>query len=528
MRNTSRPTDDLPHIWVVSITRLARLFRDVTPEFDDQARIEAIDLGFEEAVREVRKRLRRQSCDVILAAGSNGAYLKARVDVPVVLVESSGFDVMAAMVRARKLSPHVALVTHQNAPPEFSAFADSFGLEVQHRVFSTHEDARDVVAELAALGVDVVVGTGLVSDVAEAAGLKSVLLYSASSVRTGFAQALSICQATRNPASARPTLAARAPRPRPPGSTESLLGTSAVMQQLRAQIAACAPTQATVLLLGETGTGKELAARALHAQGLNPQAPFVAVNCGALAESLLEAELFGHEEGAFTGARRGGRPGLIEAAAEGTLFLDEIGELPQALQSRLLRVIEQRELLRVGGVRPVPVRCRILAATHRNLAEESRAGRFRQALYYRLDVLRLQLPPLRAHPEDIPLLGRELPPPPDRSRPQLSAEAEDCLKAYAWPGNVRELRNVLDRLAYLQSGHTVDAATLRGIAPEVLGSGPARPQQSPVARRTRGQPDRAGVETALQACGGDRHGAAQLLGVSRTTLWRWMKQLGLA
>ena len=216
MRNTSRPTDDLPHIWVVSITRLARLFRDVTPEFDDQARIEAIDLGFEEAVREVRKRLRRQSCDVILAAGSNGAYLKARVDVPVVLVESSGFDVMAAMVRARKLSPHVALVTHQNAPPEFSAFADSFGLEVQHRVFSTHEDARDVVAELAALGVDVVVGTGLVSDVAEAAGLKSVLLYSASSVRTGFAQALSICQATRNPASARPTLAARAPRPRPP------------------------------------------------------------------------------------------------------------------------------------------------------------------------------------------------------------------------------------------------------------------------------------------------------------------------
>jgi propionate catabolism operon transcriptional regulator len=262
--------------------------------------------------------------------------------------------------------------------------------------------------------------------------------------------------------------------------------------------------------------------------------PFVAVNCGAIAESLLESELFGHEEGAFTGARRGGHAGLFEAADGGTLFLDEIGEMPLALQTRLLRVLEEREVMRVGGTRPVPIEVRVISATHCDLETRVREGRFRADLFYRLAVLRLALPPLRARREDVaPLaewsLKHALAALGARPHPNMAAEIAACaplLQAYAWPGNVRELRNLMERLALFLAAEPLQALTpgfLLAVAPELGRSVaqaalPATPAPSAASR-----PRRESAAEVLARFGGQRDAAARHLGVSRTTLWRRLK-----
>jgi two-component system response regulator FlrC len=224
-----------------------------------------------------------------------------------------------------------------------------------------------------------------------------------------------------------------------------------------------APTPTTVLLLGESGTGKELIARLLHARS-GRRGPWVAVNCAALPAELLESELFGHEKGAFTGAAER-RTGKFEQAHRGTLLLDEVSELPLALQAKLLRVIQEREVDRVGGARPVPVDVRIVATTNRDLAEMVKRGEFRSDLYYRLDVFPIVLPPLRARPEDLPALARALLA--DAARglgrpaPDLDAAAIEALRGHAFPGNVRELRNVLERALVRCHGPVLGAGHLR-------------------------------------------------------------------
>ena len=230
-----------------------------------------------------------------------------------------------------------------------------------------------------------------------------------------------------------------------------------------------ARSPATVLIEGETGTGKELAAQAIHRESprRRRQPAFVAVNCGAVAESLLESELFGYEEGAFTGSRRGGHAGLFEAANRGTLFLDEIGEMPLALQTRLLRVLEEREVVRVGGTRPVPVDVRVISATHCDLEARVREGRFRADLFYRLAVLRLRCRRCASAAKT----WRRWPNGRSRMRwprwararmPNLHAEIAACaplLRRYAWPGNVRELRNLMERLALFLAAEPLQALT---------------------------------------------------------------------
>lgn len=249
------------------------------------------------------------------------------------------------------------------------------------------------------------VGAGLITDLAEEAGMTGIFIYSAATVRQAFSDALDMTRmslrhnthdATRNALRTRYVLG-------------DMLGQSPQMEQVRQTILLYARSSAAVLIEGETGTGKELAAQAIHreyfarhdARQGKKSHPFVAVNCGAIAESLLEAELFGYEEGAFTGSRRGGRAGLFEIAHGGTLFLDEIGEMPLPLQTRLLRVLEEKEVTRVGGHQPVPVDVRVISATHCKLEEDMQQGRFRRDLFYRLSILRLQLPPLRERVADI-------------------------------------------------------------------------------------------------------------------------------
>jgi len=233
-----------------------------------------------------------------------------------------------------------------------------------------------------------------------------------------------------------------------------LIGESAAMQEICDRIHRVAPTDATVLILGESGTGKELVARAIHEQSPRSESSIVTVNCASIPESLIEAELFGHEKGAFTGADRP-RPGLIEAASGSTLFLDEIGELTPAAQSRLLRVLQEGEIRRVGSHSTRKVDVRLLAATHRDLAAMVREGQFREDLYYRLNVMSIQLPPLRERKGDIPALARHLLKKVSerikRPKLRLSPEALDRMLTYPWPGNVREMENALERAAFSQT-----------------------------------------------------------------------------
>ena len=247
---------------------------------------------------------------------------------------------------------------------------------------------------------------------------------------------------------------------------EEILGRSPAIEEVRALVEKVAGARTTVLLTGESGTGKEVVARAIHARGPRADQPFVAVNCGAIPEGLIESEFFGHQKGAFTGAGEA-RPGLFEVAGSGTLFLDEVGELPPPLQVKLLRALQERRVRRVGGTADIAVSARILAATNRDLAEDVKAGRFREDLYYRLNVIQVRLPPLRERREDLPefcrhFLARFAA---DLGRPPatLSPEAARLLEAHAWPGNLRELGNVLERAVTLAAGDV--------IGPEVLPSG---------------------------------------------------------
>jgi len=512
----------LPSIWTVSVTRLSSLMREVTPDFDGRAHIETIDLGFEEAVTHIRERLRTEDCDVVLSAGSNGEYLRNRIDKPIVLVRPDGFDLMQALARARRHTDRIGVVSYGAELPAFAAFKQQFGLQIEQRSYANTEEARDLVAELVSIGCGAIVGTGYVSELADRAGVAGILMYSPDAIRRAFEQAIDL---------ARMLSAARSSVRRDPAAPDSryslrrLLGNGEAMVALRDQVRLYGASDRTVLITGETGTGKELVAQALHGASPRRAAPFIAVNCGAIAESLLESELFGYADGAFTGSRRGGRVGLIEAANGGTLFLDEIGEMPLALQTRLLRALEEREVLRVGSVRPTPVDVRVIAATHSGLDGLVAEGRFRRDLYYRLNVLRLVLAPLREHAEDVPLLLMSFLRAAGAGAMVIDGPAQALLLNHPWPGNVRELRNLAERIAVLVPAQSPLSALTRPLllrcAPELAAV--AMPVVTPVEVRGRQRPDAAAVERALQAAGGDRARAAEMLGVSRTTLWRWMQ-----
>lgn len=511
-----------PTLWTVAISRLNGLLSDVIPEFDARAAISPVNHGFAEAVEAINQRLRHERCDVVIAAGSNAAYLRGRVEVPLVQIEATGFDLMEALARARRIGPRIGIITHASDVPAFEHFRDAFGLDLEHRRFVTVEDARHCVADLAASGIDVIVGTGMAIELAEKAGLPGVLLYSADSVRRALEQAIELAQTLARPAPPGPFLRRRLLRGQ--RKDKPLLGDSAGINRVRERIALYAPHPGTVLIGGETGTGKELVAQRLHATS-GRRGRFVAVNCGALTESLLEAELFGYSEGAFTGARRGGRTGLVEAANGGTLLLDEIGEMPLGLQTRLLRVLEEREVLRVGATEPVPVDVRVLAASLQALESLVDTGRFRRDLYYRLSTLRIQIPPLRERIDDLPSLVEHL-----ATRPlRFSEQAWERLRTHRWLGNVRELRNVIERVAiHLPAGDDtpVELAQLLDWVPE-LDSSPIQsttPTASPPPTTTRQRPDADTLQRTLLRADGNRDHAAKMLGISRTTLWRWLRE----
>jgi transcriptional regulator with PAS, ATPase and Fis domain len=310
----------------------------------------------------------------------------------------------------------------------------------------------------------------------------------------------------------------------------SFVGSSPVILELKRQARRAAQLDATVLLVGETGTGKELVAHAIHAASPRAQRPFVAVNVAAVPETLLEAEFFGAAPGAYTGIERRGREGKFKLADGGTLFLDEAGDMPLAVQAKLLRVLQEREVEPLGSNRVIPVDVRVVAATSIDLAELVRMGRFRSDLYYRLNVLAIRLPPLREHLGDLEAIAEQILEQigaraglPQR---ELAPSALAVLASQAWPGNIRELRNVLEK-AVLHSDRTrLEAQDFESILPRpgaapLPGTG-VRPLTTAVA-----EAERAAIRQALVAAKGKKVAAAQLLGISRATLYEKLGQLGI-
>jgi two-component system nitrogen regulation response regulator NtrX len=313
-----------------------------------------------------------------------------------------------------------------------------------------------------------------------------------------------------------------------------LVGESEAMRKLRAEIAAAGPTNASVLISGENGSGKEIVAREIHRHSRREGKPFVAVNCAAIPEELIESELFGHERGAFTGAV-GKRRGRFEMADGGTLFLDEVGDMSPRTQAKILRVLEEREFERVGGGEKIRTDVRILAATNRNLPKEVAAGRFREDLYFRLNVFPIFVPALRDRKEDIPPIAshfiEEICGEQGKETKKLSAEAMRRLLAHSWPGNIRELRNVVERLVILSAGHRVEEDTVR----RVLTAEP--PSAEPTAAQAFDEEnfreatlafEKAYLERKLRENDFNVSRTAEKLGLDRTSIHRKMKQLGIS
>lgn len=301
---------------------------------------------------------------------------------------------------------------------------------------------------------------------------------------------------------------------------EGVIGNAVSMNKVLARMKLAAASPATVLILGENGTGKELVARALHNNSQRKNKPFVALNCAALNENILESELFGHEKGAFTGAERM-RKGRFEFANGGTLFLDEVGDLPLPTQIKLLRVIENREIMRVGSNEPIKVNVRLISATNRDIEKMVRDGEFRQDLYYRLKVVTILLPPLRERREDIPLLCdhfmREFVTTHERPVPILTTNVKLALRSYDWPGNVRELRNVLESMFVMDQDGRLDLDDLPDELRHPLARGGTKES---LIGQPLDQVERYYIEHALKMTNGNREEAAKLLNVSERTIYR--------
>ena len=610
MTYASRPLQHLPRLCFVAHQRIRVPAMPVIAEYSQRAVIEIVDGTFSGALAIGKDRIERGLVDVFVSAGSNASILRAGLQAPVAVIQLSGFDILQVLIKAREIDKRVGLVMYGQTIPELDAVKDLLNIEIAQYVYQTPEDARQRFEQLRKEGFKVIVGSSLVVELAEEAGLHGLLAYSLSSIRQGFEDAIvvavdrdhriiainspmeklikgehasllgqdlshvdaelslqSILQSGREERSvvqryvhrdwvvnrtairehgmivgAALTLydartiqdadtSLRIQQRRQQNSAryrfDGLIGQSQAFLHALNKARRFARTDLTVLITGESGVGKELFAQSIHNESLRAGRPFVAVNCAAFPETLLESELFGYEEGAFTGSRRGGKRGLFEAAHSGTLFLDEIGDMPLSLQTRLLRVLQEREITRLGAVAAIPVDVRIVAATHQPLAQLVAEGRFRQDLYYRIHTLCLALPTLRERLDDVGLLARAiLKHRLQDAQSRLDADAVlpllmPWLMAYDWPGNVRELENICIRLAVglqpFANIEDIDMALLQEDIPELFSSAPSAPE-IPLAEGS----DKDKAEAALLASRGNRQQAARRLGVSRSTLWRWL------
>lgn len=515
-----------PRIVVFSISTLAGTLREISRDYLPQANIELVSEAYEGALAYARNRYYTDTVDVFVAAGSNGAFLQNQLEAPLVVVRTDGFDLMQALAVARRSSERIGLITYETAYTELAQFARAFDLDIPTRTYRTPQDAREVVSDLHQQGVEVVVGPGMVNEIAQQLGMQSVLIYSRQGVMRAFDEAVRLAGA-RAQGGARPSKVQVAYH-----TEQDILGVSELSKTVRNNLKLCASVDFSVLIQGETGVGKELVAQSIHTSSGRAGKPFIAINCASLTETLLESELFGYEDGAFSGAVKGGRAGLFESAQGGTVFLDEIGDMPLAFQTRLLRILEDGAVRRLGSTAARQVNFRLLAASHVNLIQAVEQGRFRQDLYYRLNEMLIHIPPLRERIEDIaPMAGYFLRMTPVRVPKSRFEEflrvALPTLQALAWPGNVRQLKNVCKRAAVMmmQGG---DLKAWKSWFPDLFASTALTPvkdlatmvtayHQAPKADKPRW------AKRVLSHMNGEIQSTADQLGISRSTLWRQLR-----
>ncbi|MBL8509548.1 propionate catabolism operon regulatory protein PrpR [Chitinimonas sp. JJ19] len=626
----------IPRLAVVATRALAELTHGVLAGIGQRYELQLIEMPAEAALPNVRELVRQGRLDAVIAAGRGAELLRSALDIPVVQIKVTGYDILHALLAARRLNPRAVLLTRRRLADEFESLKPILNLELTPLIYDGDEEARRHLDSLAHTARPVVVGSSQIVHWAGLHGLPAVLIYSVDSILAAIEAALELTRVARLEEAKRerldrileslaegvaavdmdervqtinPALAAlvgvagewaegrrlselapelslasvlksgegrrdevvtvagrrlvsqrlplmeaglqvgavltlqestaieradrklRAEARRSPFrakySLADVLGDAPLIKEARELALLYAGTDSSVLIGGASGTGKELFAQGIHQASKRVDGPFVALNCAAFPETLLESELFGHEEGAFTGSRRGGKSGLIELAHRGTLFLDEIGDMPLPLQTRLLRVLQEREVLRLGASEPVPVDVRVIAATHAELKEVMAAGRFRVDLYYRLNILSLTLPALAQRGQDVVLLARRLAA--DALQRLGAKQPADALVVplvraslgYGWPGNVRELQNLVERLAVFLCAHgSLRDSDIRRLAPELTAADAVDASLAKTADTARRQR----LQAVLAECGGDRALAAARLGISRTTLWRILRE----
>lgn len=625
--------------------KLSRLVHSIIPGYSSVAEINIIDNTLDEGVETAKESIRSREVDVFISAGSYGVYLRDKFPLPVMLVNVTPYDIFSSLLKARLLSDKIGVITyHTNiSEQELDDIRKLLQLNFEYKSYINSEDAKDQLRKLIADGFKVIVGSTLVCDLAEKAGLAEICVYSPNSIRQAIDNAIQFSrtiQNTRtlrdqfnsilehlnegliavdseeriqfiNPAAqgllsipaerslgsplsdilpqlslkqtlktggkelgkilrigSRTILTNRAPVKAHGIQTGAVLlfqdsasiqqagrvirskhnplknntaryhlgqviGTSKTILQAKLLASHYAKTDSTILITGETGTGKELFAQSIHNSSNRKTRPFVAINCAAFPETLLESELFGYEEGAFTGTRRGGKAGLFESAHTGTVFLDEVGSLPIALQTRFLRFLQEKEVLRLGSVDSFNVDVRVIAATNCELRKNIAEGKFREDLYYRLNILHLQLPPLRERREDIPAIAAHLLTKAvkhlgsDRPADTLLSIALPYLIEYPWPGNVREMENIIERLAVfyinMDKIDLTDHEHINNIIPELIAGPKANHQLVTNAhslKKQRNESELAHIHRVIFECGYNLSDASKHLEISRSTLWR--------
>ncbi len=618
-----------PNILVVGFRKFSQLVSVVSPEFTTQAHIEVLDFVLEKDVT-IEDILQYQHADVIVSAGSNSAYLKQRIELPVLALEVSDRDVLKAVTTAAALDNPVMLISSGDHADTLAVLQPLLGARVVQSRYATPDEARRLVYLAAKQDYRMIIGSSYVCSLAEQENIRSLLLYSRESCRRLLQQAIvagiahwrsqiaekaeragqlcnglavlvanaagemiacnhsrlawlgltdagAIRRASTDilnslgqaevPESAHPLLIdgrhyrvkrqpltpeqpadgyvyvlqqapqsvdlGNAGNTTPRANSRQLRYGSRAMAHIDALTSSYARTGATVLITGETGTGKELIAREIHRRGPYSAGEFIAINCGAIPDELFESELFGYADGAFTTSLKGGRTGLLAAAQDGVFFLDEISELPLKQQAKILRVIQERTLRPLGSNREINLNLKFVCASNRDLAQLVAEGRFRQDLFYRLNVLTLHIPPLHSRRADILPIARWMLNEQAR-RYGVEVPVEEVLESLAaplrrhsWPGNVREMENIMERItaALVGDGAASLPQRLPQLAPELYRYESASPQLGPTAAEP--APLRKAEMTlileALDRFGGNRARTAAYLGISTTTLWRRLR-----
>ncbi|CAN5352669.1 propionate catabolism operon regulatory protein PrpR [soil metagenome] len=656
MESPAKPASRIPRIVVLighlrlakPPSRLALEVQNVLPAYSGIVDIRVVDKPISETLQYAQELERAGKADIFICTGATGDYLRKRLATPVVLMPVADYDILHALERARRIGDKIAVLGYGGISLKLEEVQSLFTVMLRQGTYATLAEAEALVKQVAAEGCKVVVGSSMVTELAEEAGLTGILVTSSNAVRQGLDDAMVILRSARAEASKRqrlntllqhlsdgviavdmdgrvqsinPVLAqlldvsvewaqgrniseldpqlelARVLRTGTPDQNRilrlgtrtvlanavpifedgaqtgavlscqdtsavqradrqirtsgratrfvakyrlsQLIGDSAAMRELVQLAERYALTDSTVLINGESGTGKELLAQGIHNASPRRKNPFVAINCAAFPDTLLESELVGYEEGAVSGSRKGGKPGLFEMAHTGTIFLDEIGDMPLSLQTRLLRVLQEREVVRLGGTEPTPVDVRIVAATHHKLRARIAEHTFREDLYYRLNILRLKLPPLRDRMEDMPALAAHIlgqvvkrTGAPDISERLLQALLP-YLESYSWPGNIRELENVLERTVLSMNGEgekKLDAPHLRkliaGIFEDEEIAVPVKNGEEVSLKALAKSTELVRIHKVMQECGGNLERASKRLGISRSTIWRRLNSGG--